>query len=190
MILLFLYIVCFEPVHKATLLQVWCTFCWLAQWEDLILVVEGDILQLYYFDCHIQRGDVLHSQNFLHLVFSLWDSRKSQNNFIQLAMVWLLLFLLRVSFGVSHHAQGWQELWLIIPSNKLHSFKSVVTVYAFKWLIPQFTHIRLTFTQSSGTSSSRPIMKTLDSRNFFNNLLLWAWVTDVKNWHHYHYLVL
>ena len=51
MILLFLYHAHFEVI----LLQVCCTFCGLAQWEDVILVVEGDILQVsYYLACRIQ----------------------------------------------------------------------------------------------------------------------------------------
>ena len=68
-------------------------------------MVEGDILHVYhYLDCHIQWGDVLHSQNILHLFFPLQDSKNSQNNFIKLAMVRWLPLLLRASFVVLHHA--------------------------------------------------------------------------------------
>ena len=69
MILLFLYHAHFEVI----LLQVCCTFCGLAQWEDVILVVEGDILQVsYYLACRIQflEGEVLHSQNFCFFFFT------------------------------------------------------------------------------------------------------------------------
>ena len=134
-----------SPHFEAILLQVSCTFCWLAQWQDLILVVEGDISLVYFYLDHriYWRGDVLYSQNFLHL-FSLRDSKKSQNNFIKLVMVrWLppLLILLK-----SYYPQGWQELWFTIPINTLHSFKSVATVYFFKLLMSQLIHICLTFT--------------------------------------------
>ena len=82
MILLFLYNAHFEVI----LLQVCCTFCGLAQWEDVILVVEGDILQVsYYLACRIQflegGGGNYIPKTFasffsLSLSFSLWDLNK------------------------------------------------------------------------------------------------------------------
>ena len=109
-----------SPHLEAILLQVCCTFCWLAQW-DVIAELKGDIIQLCsYLDRCLRWGAYYIPIIFcIFFFFSLRDSKKSQNNFLKLAMVHWLPFLLRAFFVVWLHGQGWKKLWLIIPSNTL-----------------------------------------------------------------------